>query len=326
MRHGRGLPRAGIDCPPLRRYLPRCGTARTASSAPPAPPRMPMPRSPAARLTNSSGRRRRARICASSNAAKGAGRGAGPRPVLRPPGPRQDHARPDRGAPEMGVGFRATSGPVIAKTGDLAALLTNLEDGDVLFIDEIHRLSPAGGGGALSGDGGSRARPDDRRGAVGALRPHRPAALHPGRRDHRARGLLTPPLRGPLRHPDPPATSTRWTSWSGWSTAPPRLLGLAMSRRTGRHEIAARSRGTPRIAGRLLRRVRGLRRCGWARRSCTPKMADQSLTRLEVDALGLDAMDRRYLPMIADIYRRRPGGRGDARRRASASRATRSRR
>ncbi len=69
----------------------------------------------------------------------------------------------------MGVGFRATSGPVIAKSGDLAALLTNLEDGDVLFIDEIHRLQPRGRGGALSGDGGSRARSDDRRRSVRPL-------------------------------------------------------------------------------------------------------------------------------------------------------------
>ena len=91
-------------------------------------------------------------------------------------------------AREMGVGFRATSGPVIAKSGDLAALLTNLEDGDVLFIDEIHRLNPGGRGGALSGDGGPRARPDDRRGAVGAVGADRPAARSPWSARRRGRG------------------------------------------------------------------------------------------------------------------------------------------
>ena len=85
-------------------------------------------------------------------------------------------------ARELGVGFRATSGPVIQRAGDLAALLTNLQPRDVLFIDEIHRLQPGGRGDPLSGDGGFPARPDDRRGAGGALGAHRPAALHPGRR------------------------------------------------------------------------------------------------------------------------------------------------
>ena len=102
-------------------------------------------------------------------------------------------------ARELGVGFRATSGPVIAKSGDLAALLTNLEDGDVLFIDEIHRLAPRGRGDPLSGDGGSGARPDDRRGAVGALGADRPAQIHPGRRDHPA-GADHHAAARPLRH------------------------------------------------------------------------------------------------------------------------------
>ncbi len=87
-------------------------------------------------------------------------------------------------ARELGVGFRATSGPVIARAGDLAALLTNLQPRDVLFIDEIHRLSPAVEEILYPGDGGLPARPDHRRGAGGALGAHRPAALHPGRRDH----------------------------------------------------------------------------------------------------------------------------------------------
>ena len=103
-------------------------------------------------------------------------------------------------AREMGVGFRATSGPVIAKSGDLAALLTNLEDGDVLFIDEIHRLNPAVEEVLYPGDGGPRARPDDRRGPVGALGPDRPAALHPDRRDDAA-GPADDAAARPLRDP-----------------------------------------------------------------------------------------------------------------------------
>ncbi len=87
-------------------------------------------------------------------------------------------------ARELGVGFRATSGPVMQRAGDLAAILTNLQPRDVLFIDEIHRLQPASRGDALSGDGGFPARPDHRRGAGGALGAHRPAALHAGRGDH----------------------------------------------------------------------------------------------------------------------------------------------
>ena len=86
-------------------------------------------------------------------------------------------------ARELGVGFRATSGPVIARSGDLAALLTNLEEGDVLFIDEIHRLNPVVEEVLLPGDGGPRARPDHRRGAVGAIGADPAAGVHPGRRD-----------------------------------------------------------------------------------------------------------------------------------------------
>ena len=157
-------------------------------------------------------------------------------------------------AREMGVGFRATSGPVIAKSGDLAALLTNLEDGDVLFIDEIHRLQPGGRGSPLSGDGGPRARPDDRRRAVGALGADRPAALHAGRRDDAA-GPADDAAARPLRHSGAAAISTPSTSWNRSSRAPPRLLDLHVAP-DGAHEIARRSRGTPRIAGRLLRRVR----------------------------------------------------------------------
>ena len=105
-------------------------------------------------------------------------------------------------AREMGVGFRATSGPVIAKSGDLAALLTNLEDGDVLFIDEIHRLNPAV-------EEVLYPAMEDRaldlmigEGPVGALRPDRPAALHADRRDDTA-GIADDAASRPLRHPRP---------------------------------------------------------------------------------------------------------------------------
>ena len=157
-------------------------------------------------------------------------------------------------ARELGVGFRATSGPVIAKSGDLAALLTNLEEGDVLFIDEIHRLAARGRGDALSGDGGSRARSDDRRGAVGALGADRSAALHAGRRDDAA-GAADDAAARSLRHPDPAAILHGRRAGAASSRAP-RGCSRCRSRADGAAEIARRARGTPRIAGRLLRRVR----------------------------------------------------------------------
>ena len=105
-------------------------------------------------------------------------------------------------ARELGVNFRATSGPVIAQAGDLAALLTNLEERDVLFIDEIHRLVAGGRGDPLPGAGGFSARPDHRRGAGGALGQDRPRAVHAGRRDDAARPAHHAAPR-PFRHPDP---------------------------------------------------------------------------------------------------------------------------
>ena len=207
-------------------------------------------------------------------------------------------------AKEMGVGFRSTSGPVIAKSGDLAALLTNLEDGDVLFIDEIHRLSPvveeilypAMEDRALDimiGEGPS----------ARSVRIDLPAFTLIGATTRA--GLLTTPLRDrfgiPVRlnfytHDELELVVTRAA----------RLLDLGIAP-DGAHEIARRSRGTPRIAGRLLRRVRDFANVA-GEATVTAKIADSALNRLEVDALGLDAMDRRYLHMIADIYKGGPVG------------------
>ncbi len=147
-------------------------------------------------------------------------------------------------AGELGVGFRATSGPVIAKAGDLAALLTNLEPHDVLFIDEIHRLAPGGGGGALPGDGGPRAGPDHRRGAVRALRradrPGRPSPWSGRRRC--GRGCW------PRRCGTGSASRSRLeflhatTSWSGSSLGAAGLAGRGRSMPGGRARTSSRSR------------------------------------------------------------------------------------
>ena len=136
-------------------------------------------------------------------------RGAPARPGRRPPAvrraarPRQDHARRASSPPRWTSRLRITSGPALERAGDLAAILTNLDDGDVLFIDEIHRLPRAGRRGALSGDGGLPARHRDRQGPVGALDPPRPAALHARRRHHAHRADHRPAAR-PLRLRRPP--------------------------------------------------------------------------------------------------------------------------
>ena len=163
-------------------------------------------------------------------------------------------------ARELGVGFRATSGPVIAKSGDLAAMLTNLEDGDVLFIDEIHRLAPAVEEILYPAMEDRVARPDDRRGAVGALGPDRPAQIHPGRRDHAA-GADHDAAARPLRHSGPAQLLFGRGARAGRA---PRRRGCSASPSTedGAREVARRSRGTPRIAGRLLRRVRDFAQSG----------------------------------------------------------------
>jgi holliday junction DNA helicase RuvB len=207
-------------------------------------------------------------------------------------------------ARELGVNFRATSGPVIARAGDLAALLTNLEERDVLFIDEIHRLNPAveeilypamedfqldliiGQGPAARSVKIDLAKFT----LVGATT--------------RA-GLLTNPLRDrfgiPVRlnfysAPELEAIVNRGA----------RVLGIAVTA-DGANEIARRARGTPRIAGRLLRRLRDFASVAGAA-AIDRALADKALAALEVDAAGLDAMDRRYLMTIASNYGGGPVG------------------
>ena len=207
-------------------------------------------------------------------------------------------------AREMGVGFRATSGPVIATSGDLAALLTNLEDGDVLFIDEIHRLNPAveevlypamedRALDLMIGEGPS----------ARSVRIDLPRFTLVGATTRQ--GLLTTPLRDRFGIP------VRLNFYSVEELEQvvrraARLLDANVSE-DGAHEIAKRSRGTPRIAGRLLRRVRDFAHASGAD-SIDARTADAALDRLEIDALGLDAMDRRYLTMIADLYGGGPVG------------------
>ncbi len=207
-------------------------------------------------------------------------------------------------AKELGVGFRATSGPVIAKAGDLAALLTNLEPHDVLFIDEIHRLNPvveevlypAMEDRALDiiiGEGPS----------ARSVRIDLPPFTLVGATTRQ--GLLTTPLRDrfgiPVRLNFYTQDELKLVVARG-----AKLLDVGMDD-GGATEIARRARGTPRVAGRLLRRVRDFAHVEGAD-IVTADVADKALTRLEVDSLGLDAMDRRYLSMIADIYKGGPVG------------------
>ena len=207
-------------------------------------------------------------------------------------------------AREMGVGFRATSGPVIAKPGDLAALLTNLEEGDVLFIDEIHRLAPvveeilypAMEDRALDimiGEGPS----------ARSVRIDLPRFTLVGATTRQ--GLLTTPLRDRFGIPVRLQFYTVEELQQVVARAA-RLLGFDVAA-DGAAEIARRARGTPRIAGRLLRRVRDFAHAA-GHDLVRAKDADAALTRLEVDAIGLDSMDRRYLHMIADLYRGGPVG------------------
>jgi Holliday junction DNA helicase RuvB len=207
-------------------------------------------------------------------------------------------------AREMGVGFRATSGPVIAKSGDLAALLTNLEDGDVLFIDEIHRLQPAieevlypamedRALDLMIGEGPS----------ARSVRIDLPRFTLIGATTRQ--GLLTTPLRDRFGIP------VRLNFYSVPELEQvvrraARLLSVELTE-DGAHEIARRSRGTPRVSGRLLRRVRDFAHAVGAS-SIDAGVADKALDRLEIDGLGLDAMDRRYLTMIADLYGGGPVG------------------
>ena len=227
-------------------------------------------------------------------------------------------------ARELGVNFRATSGPVIAKAGDLAALLTNLEERDVLFIDEIHRLVAGGRGDPLSGDGGFPARPDHRRGAGGALGQDRPRAVHAGRRDHAARPADHAAAR-PLRHPGPAQFLHGRGAGAHRARAAP-ASSASRSPHDGAHEIARRSRGTPRIADAPAAPRARFRRRRRRRARSTPRSPTTRCRRLEVDAHGL-RLARPALPRAhRRELRRRPGRHRDDRRGAVASRATRSRR
>ncbi len=205
---------------------------------------------------------------------------------------------------ELGVGFRATSGPVLAKAGDLAAILTNLQPRDVLFIDEIHRLNPA-----------------------------LEEILYPAMEDFQLDLIIGEgPSARSIRIDLPPFTLVAATTRSGLITRPlrerfgiplrmefytedeltiivernARLLEAPITPEGGR-EVARRSRGTPRVAGRLLRRVRDFATIDGAT-EIDAAAADKALRRLDVDARGLDSMDRRYLACIADNYGGGPVG------------------
>ncbi|MDA9207459.1 Holliday junction branch migration DNA helicase RuvB [Octadecabacter sp.] len=207
-------------------------------------------------------------------------------------------------ARELGVGFRMTSGPVLAKAGDLAAILTNLDARDVLFIDEIHRLNPAVeevlypaledyeldlviGEGPAARTVRIELQPFTLIGATTRM------------------GLLTTPLRDRFGIP------TRLQFYTTAElhqivTRGARLMG-APATDGGAHEIARRARGTPRIAGRLLRRVVDFAVVE-GDGTVTQELADRALTRLGVDHLGLDGADRRYLKLIAENYQGGPVG------------------
>ncbi|MEQ9813676.1 MAG: Holliday junction branch migration DNA helicase RuvB [Azospirillaceae bacterium] len=205
---------------------------------------------------------------------------------------------------ELGVGFRATSGPVIARAGDLAAILTNLQPRDVLFIDEIHRLNPA----------------------VEEI-------LYPAMEDFQLDLIIGEgPAARSVRIDLPPFTLVGATTRSGLITTPlrerfgiplrlnfylpeeleeivrrgARLLDCPLTP-AGAAEISGRARGTPRVAGRLLRRVRDFAAVA-GQTEIGAVETDAALTRLDVDKRGLDAMDRRYLGMIADKYGGGPVG------------------
>jgi holliday junction DNA helicase RuvB len=207
-------------------------------------------------------------------------------------------------ARELGVGFRATSGPMIQRAGDLAAILTNLEANDVLFIDEIHRLNPA-----------------------------IEEVLYPAMEDYQLDLIIGEgPAARSVRIELQPFTLVGATTRSGLLTTPlrdrfgiplrlefynapelveivqrgARVMGVKISD-DGALEIAKRSRGTPRVAGRLLKRVRDFASVENAP-EINVAIADKALKRLAVDAVGLDAMDRRYLACIAQNYAGGPVG------------------
>lgn len=207
-------------------------------------------------------------------------------------------------AKEMGVGFRATSGPVISKAGDLAAILTNLQPHDVLFIDEIHRLNSQ----------------------VEEI-------LYPAMEDHKLDLIIGEgPAARSVQIDLPPFTLIGATTRSGLLTNPlrdrfgiplrlefysveelalivkrsGRILGMDLTD-DGAAEIAKRSRGTPRIAGRLTRRVRDFAQVA-GKDKVDAKMCDIAMQRMDVDAQGLDSMDRRYMACIIENYGGGPVG------------------
>ena len=207
-------------------------------------------------------------------------------------------------ARELGVNFKMTSGPVLARAGDLAAILTNLESRDVLFIDEIHRMNPAVeeilypamedfeldlviGEGPAARTVRIELQPFTLVGATTRL------------------GLLTTPLRDRFGIP----TRLQFYTIEELDlivTRGARLLGIP-SEPAGTREIARRARGTPRIAGRLLRRVIDFALVEGDGR-LTREIADSALTRLGVDHIGLDSADRRYLTLMAEHYGGGPVG------------------
>ena len=207
-------------------------------------------------------------------------------------------------AREMGVGFRATSGPVISKAGDLAAILTNLEPNDVLFIDEIHRLNtqveeilyPAMEDGKLDliiGEGP----------AARSVQIDLPKFTLIGATTRS--GLLSNPLRDRFGIP----MRLEFYTPEDLKKIVARVAGILNMTVTddGALEIAKRSRGTPRIAGRLTRRVRDFAAVMNAK-TIDSKVSDDALKRLDVDGQGLDGMDRRYLICIAENYGGGPVG------------------
>lgn len=207
-------------------------------------------------------------------------------------------------ARELGVNFKMTSGPVLARAGDLAAILTNLEARDVLFIDEIHRMNPAVeevlypamedfeldlviGEGPAARTVRIELQPFTLVGATTRL------------------GLLTTPLRDRFGIP----TRLQFYTVDELDlivARGARLMGIK-AEPDGTQEIARRARGTPRIAGRLLRRVVDFALVEGDGR-LTRELADMALTRLGVDDLGLDSADRRYLTLMAEHYGGGPVG------------------
>lgn len=207
-------------------------------------------------------------------------------------------------AKEMGVNFRSTSGPIIARAGDLAAILTNLQPHDVLFIDEIHRLNPAV-----------------------------EEVLYPAMEDFKLDLMIGEgPSARSIQIDLPPFTLIGATTRSGLLTQPLRerfgiplrlqfytidelkkiitrsaiLLGCEIAEKAA-GEVASRSRGTPRIAGRLIRRVRDFAAVS-GDKEILLELTRTALNRLGVDPLGLDAQDRRYLQYLAEYYKGGPAG------------------